>query len=312
MKPAIYSQMKHLLENDNSIEYDNTIGGVVMVQTQEGEEESFGLEKPLPNLASALPSLWCRTALFGIVKRGSRALKKTVLMNRNGIKITATGEQLNQKDLDVFLAIIKLNNRSDNGEVITSHNTIVDMIGRTRGGSAINGVKDSLVRLAGMNIRVEAESGEYFSGALLTVEGDTKIDCVHVKLNPKQAWMWDRATTYINLAIRKELKSDFSKWLLGYISSKPSSNRLMSCRSLDELQGECGSEVKNPREFKRRVKQSMDELYDIGFVTSWDFTGKKGNVLRFSKSYFDTDKLKSVVQARNTADLKRMGISIPK
>jgi len=312
MKPIIYSQMKHLPENDNVIEYDSTIGGVVMDQTQEGAEESFRLEKPLPNQASALPALWCRTALFGIVKRGTRALKKTVLMNRNGIKITATGEQLNQKDLDVFLAIIKLNNRSDNGEVITSHNTIVDMIGISRCGSAINGVKSSLVRLAGMNIRVETESGRYFSGTLLTVEGDTKIDYVHVKLNPKQAWMWDGATTYINLAIRKELKSDFSKWLLGYISSKISSNVSMGKRTLEGLQGECGSEIKSPREFKRRVKQSMDELYDIGFVASWDFSGKKGNVLRFSKSYFDTDKLKDIKQARNTAELKRMGITISK
>jgi len=304
--------MKHSSENTNPIEYNNTTGGVVMAEAQEDEGEAFKVKKPFPKQASALPALWCRTALFGIVERGSRALKKAVLMNRNGIKITATGEQLNQKDLDVFLALIKLNNISDDGEVKTSHNTIVDMIGRTRGGSAVNGVKASLVRLAGMNILVEAEEGGYFSGALLTVEGDTKVDYLHVKLNPKQAWMWEKATTYINLSIRKELKSDFSKWLLGYISSKSSSNRLMSCRALEELQSECGSEIKNPREFKRKVKQSMDELYNIGFVASWDFTGKKGNVLRFSKSHFDTDKLKSIVQARNAADLKRLGISIPK
>lgn len=86
----------------------------------------------------------------------------------------------------------------------------------------------------------------------------------------------------------------------------------MGKRTLEGLQGECGSEIKSPREFKRRVKQSMDELYDIGFVASWDFSGKKGNVLRFSKSYFDTDKLKDIKQARNTAELKRMGITISK
>lgn len=228
------------------------------------------------------PNVVLRSALFGIVGKGSRKYERNVIKAAlNGYTVKFTGEQLDQSDLDVWLECIRLSQQVALGDTVRfSSNSFLKSIERNTGKSDHEWLKTVFLRLRANAVEISDGHYSYIGGLVNEIYRDERTGENCLVLNPKiAACFGDAGWTGIDNAIRLELKGKpLTQWLHGFYSTHhtPLPIKVMTVKEL------CGSEIKELKKFRQILRKSLIGLSE---VTGWKceidetdlVTVKKGN-----------------------------------
>jgi len=244
--------------------------------TEESEasgDDTKALQMTLPGFRGAVahvPNDYARSALFGVVRRGRRRyMEGEAIVAWGDGRISYTGKQLDQADLDVLMAVASMVNDSDDGKVRTTRRALLKATGRKGAGSKdIKWLKSSLARMTACDLTLE--QGRYaYHGNILNYAEDKETGELLVFLNPSQRWLWSQSrTTRLDMQQRAALGTDLAKWLQAYVCSHKATSRNPHMIGLDKLQPLTGSTAP-PRNFRIAVKKAMADLERAGIVTAW-------------------------------------------
>lgn len=250
-----------------------------------------GLMMPLKDDDSVMPKQILRSSMFAAIKRGKRKyLNNQVVAKNHAGDILYTGAQLDQADLDVLLAIIKLlseytatNNvthiKSDNGRVeysrlLCGSKGLLKMIGRPQGKSGRQWLWASLQRLTGeLCIRIDFGCGgdTYYAGSILGKRAKTDDNLLMIDVNHDFISMFGgNKFSFIDREVRKQLTGDFTKWLQGFVSTHTG----QSTYSAEKLMKLSGSSTTRARDFIRQsAKPAFEQLKEQGLIKNYSLKG---------------------------------------
>jgi hypothetical protein len=219
------------------------------------------------------PNSFLRSALFAAIQSKDRAdFKNAEIFSQQGITITYTGEQLNQEDMTVWLALVDLMKKDPLGTEckFTAHE-ILKYMGLPTGGTQYEQLETAVRRMTACLVAVETE--RYIYGKSL-IEGfviDKNTNQYRVKLSRHLIKLFgDCDWTAIDWEQRKQLRN---KPLCLKLHEYYSSHNKPFPVSLEFLSDLTGSVNKQKADFKRKVKTALGELVRIGFLTSYSIEG---------------------------------------
>jgi hypothetical protein len=225
-----------------------------------------------PELQQA-PTDLLRSALFRATdprKRSRMAQNADPIATLGSISLLYTGPELDQTDLDVWLAVLDL----FAGHTVTqmrafSRYAFLQRLGfKNPSGKNYAWLNDTLDRLASARIRLETRDGRSMTGALILRWGRAdQLGQYFIRLDPAMAPLFAGLQTWQPWQLRRSLKRPLSKWLLTEVRSHaPNVEHAFPVAS---LQQRCGSGAKRLFEFRRLLKAAMTELHRAGEVNSW-------------------------------------------
>ena len=239
------------------------------------------------------PNSLMRSALFAAIQSKDRVyLNKAEVFSQQGVNISYTGQQLNQEDMTVWLALVDLMKKDPLGTEckFTAHE-ILKYMGLPTGGTQYEQLEMAVRRMAACLVEVETE--RYIYGKSL-IEGfviDKDTNQYRVKLSRHLIKLFgDSDWTAIDWEQRKQLRNkQLCLKLHDYYSShdKPFS---VSLKFLSDL---TGSVNKQKADFKRKVKTALEELVKIGFLSSYSI---EGDIVKVERSQNSTKSAKTVVK----------------
>lgn len=212
------------------------------------------------------PNVILRSALFGVVKKGTRQYEKGILKATfNGYAVKYTGEQLDQSDLDVWLECLQRCQTTPLGHTVRfAIHDFLRSIGRNTGKTDHEWLKGVFVRFRACAVEISDDRYEYIGGLVNDIYRDKETGEYCIELHPKiSACFSGTSWTGISKNIRLQLKGKpLTLWLHGFYSShnKPLP---MKVSTLKEL---CGSDRGELRKFRYDLKKSLAELAS---VTGW-------------------------------------------
>jgi TrfA protein len=219
------------------------------------------------------PNSFLRSALFAAIQSKDRAdLKKAELFSQQGVKITYTGQQLNQEDMTVWLALVDLAKQHPLGTECTfTANSILKYIGLDVGGREHERLSATVDRMTACLVKIEGEKYIY-GGSLIdhfVIDKDTKR--YKITLNRHLTKLFgDTDWTGINWEQRKKLRN---KPLCMKLHEYYSSHQNPVPVSLQFLSDLTGSENKQKADFKRKIKTGLEGLIKVGFLKSYMIEG---------------------------------------
>ncbi|MDQ6974394.1 MAG: plasmid replication initiator TrfA, partial [Mariprofundaceae bacterium] len=216
----------------------------------------------------AAPSSLLRSALFGIVKRGKRAYLENVdIASWESVKITYTGARLMQSDLDVWLACVEACARQKSTNIVISQRELMRLAGRKNSNSKRLWI--DLERQMCSVVRIQDCRFTYSGSLIHEAVKDEKTGHIELSINPKMLILFGGNVTHIETSTRHALKGDLTKWLHGYVLSHKSTWRQPHFIGLEKLQALSGSEIAAMRDFRVKIKKSMNELKAYDVVAGW-------------------------------------------
>lgn len=230
-----------------------------------------------PEATRACPNTVLRSALFGIVERGARRYMEVErIAAQAGIEIFYTGRQLDQADLDVYLAVLYLcRDQVMGAECRFAAHGLLRALGKTNTGKNYKVLDVQLARLNATAIRIKAGRYSYEGSLIDKVYRDHATKRYVVVLNSDlRALFAPDQFTQLDWAVRHELAGKpLAQWLHGFYASHAEPFPI-SAEKLRELSG---SEIKRPRAFKEKLKKALDALTEAlaahGQPFRWSFDG---------------------------------------
>jgi hypothetical protein len=230
------------------------------------------------------PNSLIRCALFAAIQGKDRLdLKRAEIFSQEGITVTYTGEQLNQEDMTVWLALVDLMKKDSLGTEcrFTAHE-ILKYMSLSTGGTQYEQLEMAVCRMTACLVRIETE--KYIYGKSL-IEGfviDKDTNEYRVKLSRHLIKLFgDNDWTAINWEERKQLKN---KPLCLKLHDYYSSHEKPLSVSLEFLLNITGSTNSQKASFKRQVKTALEELVKIGFLKGYSIERDMVNVERSKNS----------------------------
>jgi hypothetical protein len=224
------------------------------------------------------PNSFLRSALFAAIQGKDRAnFKNAELFSQQGITITYTGEQLNQEDMTVWLALVDLMKKDPLGKEckFTAHE-ILKYMGLPTGGTQYEQLEMSVCRMTACLVRIETERYVYGESLIEGFVIDKDTNQYRVKLSRHLIKLFgDCDWTAIDWEQRKQLKN---KPLCLKLHEYYSSHKQPYPVSLEFLSDLTGSRNKQKSDFKRQVKTALEGLAKIGFLKSWNIQNDIVNV----------------------------------
>jgi TrfA protein len=226
------------------------------------------------------PNSFLRSALFAAIQGKDRAdFKKVEIFSQQGITITYTGEQLNQEDLTVWLALVDLMKKDPLGTEckFTAHE-ILKYMGLPTGGTQYEQLEMSVQRMTACLVRIETERYIYGRSLIEGFDIDKNTNKYRVQLSRDLIKLFgDNDWTAMNWEQRKQLKN---KPLCLKLHDYYSSHEKPLPVSLGFLSNITGSVNKQKAGFKAKVKIALEELIKVGFLRSYSIEGDMLNVER--------------------------------
>jgi len=229
------------------------------------------------------PNSLIRCALFAAIQGKDRLdLKRAEIFSQEGITVTYTGEQLNQEDLTVWLALVDLMKKDSLGTEcrFTAHE-ILKYMSLSTGGTQYEQLEMAVCRMTACLVRIETEKYIYGKSLIegFVIDKDTneyrvKLSRHLIKLFGENDW------TAINWEQRKQLKN---KPLCLKLHDYYSSHEKPLSVSLEFLLNITGSTNSQKASFKRQVKTALEELVKIGFLKEYSIEGDMVKVERIKK-----------------------------
>ncbi len=261
-------------------------------QQKDLKSEQAPLLPDWPESIRGVPSLYLRSALFGVIRRGPRkAVEKEIVATVKGLNILYTGLRLGQGDLDVLAQTLHLQNRhiektSDN-YIRFQIKSFLRAIGRQPGKSGREWLKDSFRRLTATTIEINVDIPQPYMNKQYTYAGslidefyyNNREQTYFLKINPKLAILFDSDWTKLQWQQRLQLKTDLAKWLHGFYAT----HRYPFAMKVETLKRLCGSDCKRLADYRRSLRKAMEELTHVQAIHAWQIDDKdKLHVQRFT------------------------------
>ena len=221
------------------------------------------------NPQRGVPNEFARSALFAAIHGKSREyLLDKPIFSQNGFSITYTGISLTQAHLDVFEGIMHLAREVPEGSIIrfTAHG-LLKLIGRKTSGSDRKRLLLTLEELTATSVKIKRDDGAVYWGSLLP-EGAARLENGQyaVVINRQLIKLFQRGFTVIEwqqrkALARKPLAQALHVWLCSHEKPYP-----VTVQYLHDI---TGSNTKELRYFRYRLKAALDELKSIGVLTDW-------------------------------------------
>ncbi len=264
-------------------------------QRQKAEEEAIllgtAMQQLLPEIFEnkrVIPNSFLRGALFGMVRKGRRALvKDEPIFTMSQYQIAFSGEHLDQNDLEIWDTLMYLaKERNVDSELrITLYNLCQNMRMPDNGinrKTLVNRIK----RLSFGQVSIKTNGKEYFGSLIddgyIDHLGDGKLV---IRYNKKLAPLFiDGDYTLISADIRHLLgDNQLARWLYNFYESHGQPIPF----AIGFLQKLCRSETE-PKDFKRKLKIALDMVkkahLSVNAKSQWDYEVTKNNyVLIFPK-----------------------------
>lgn len=231
-----------------------------------------------PEDMRGLPNDIARSALFNVAnaRKGARGnFKRRSIAALHGIAITYTGEELRQDDEDVFLQILHMARHYEVGQAVrfTAYAMLTEL-GWVKNSASYRRLVECLDRLkaTALSVTVELPNSHRrgFSGSLIRAfrwreEGTGAPMRQWEILLEKEIVALFGPTSYTRLEWRMRLKlNPMAKWLHSFYHT----HRDPVPYSVARLHELTGSEIKELRQFRYKLKQSLETLVRVGFFVS--------------------------------------------
>src|SRR5271170_1123622 len=228
---------------------------------------------PFPDDTPPVSNVIARSALFAAIKsKDRRKMHKEIVASQEGIEISFTGEQLNQDDHDNFMQLVKLASGRPLGQtVIVPANAILRTLGRSTGKSQHDQLRADMDRLVSGTVTIKANGLDYIGHLVDDALQDTR-EPVHkrhwaYRLNPRLVTLFaPNRYTLSNWQTRQELsQKDLARWLQLWLESHAQN----FATGVDTIRERCGSRNASLRDFKRSLKNALDDLRAAGVIHNW-------------------------------------------
>lgn len=231
-----------------------------------------------PQDLRGLPNAFARSALFTVanLRKGERRnMKRHPIAALAGITITYTGEELRQDDEDVFLQILHIARNQELGTPVrfTAYSMISEL-GWTKNSASYKRLVDCLDRMKASSVAVTVEDRignvrENYTGSLIRSfrwrepATDTQLREWEILLEKEIVSLF-QSQSYSRLDWRMRLKLPMlEKWLHSFYHTHAQPYPY----TVENLHRLCGSEQKELRKFRYKLKQALNNLVEVGFFT---------------------------------------------
>jgi hypothetical protein len=215
------------------------------------------------------PNSFLRSALFAAIQSKDRLdLKRAEIFSQQGVSVTYTGEQLNQEDMTVWLALVDLMKKDSLGTKCSFNaHSILKYMELGTGGREYERLENSILRMTACAVVIKTGRHTYGGSLIHDFVIDEHTKFYKLTLNRHLIKLFgDDDWTAIDWEQRKQLKN---KPLCLKLHEYYSSHEQPYPVSLEFLSDLTGSRNKQKSDFKRQVKTALEGLVKIGFLKSW-------------------------------------------
>lgn len=222
----------------------------------------------------AIPNCFLRGALFGMVKKGKRALVNNIpIFSMSQYNVTFSGEWLDQNDLELWDSLIYLaKNKAVHDELKITMYELLMTLRLADTGVNRKTVITRMKRLSFAQVTIKNGTQEYFGSLIDDGYIDTTNDGkIIIKYNKKLSTLFSDDFTFISVDIRHLLGSNqLAKWLYNFYES----HKKPVPFTVDFLQKLCRSE-NSSKDFKYKLKIALDMVkksyLSINYNSKWDW-----------------------------------------
>lgn len=218
----------------------------------------------------AAPNAVFRSALFPALhptlKEDRRYMDQEEIFAVSGVKVSFTGKQFDQSDLDVYLEILNMARIQPLGMPVKfSAHTLLKALGLPTGGSNHTRLHSVLIRLCAGVIDASDHGKRYFGQLLYGGRRNEFTMNYEIRINPEFALLFGSATWgKLDLKTRRSLgRKDVAKVLHAYYST----HLAPGFHDLDTLYGLTGLKGANR---KRDILKAHDALKEVGFCEGYE------------------------------------------
>lgn len=259
-------------------------------QRQKAEEEAkllgTAMQQLLPEIFEdkrAIPNCFLRGALFGMVRKGRRALvKDEPIFTMSQYEVAFSGEHLDQNDLELWDTLMYLaKNHNVDAELRITLYSLCQNMRMPDNGINRKTLVSRVKRLAFGQVSIRTNGKEYFGSLIddgyIDDVGDGKLV---IRYNKKLAPLFiDGDYTLVSADIRHLLgDNQLSRWLYNFYESH---NQPMPF-AINFVQKLCRSETE-AKDFKRKLKNALEQVKKAHLAVNpkskWDYDISKNNYL---------------------------------
>lgn len=219
-----------------------------------------------PEDKRAAPNAMVRCALFrgAMANRGGKREmhRETLLASLGGEEIYYTGEDLDQRDMDVWMAVLQLFREQPVGQYVhVTSNRLLRLAGLTNTGPSHDALEERLKRLALGRVDLiptDPKSRAVFFGSLLqSAERTPDGKYWELSLAPRLKALFNEGYTWVDWSIRNELRrASLAQWLHSFYRS----HREPMPIGVEKLKDLSGSGTKELRYFRSDLKKALKRL----------------------------------------------------
>ena len=245
---------------------------------EEAEFLGTAMQQLLPEIFEnkrAIPNCFLRGALFGMVRKGKRALVGNMpIFTMSQYSLIFTGYELDQNDLELWDTLMYLaKNRQIDNELRLTMYDLLKQMGIQDNGTNRKALAERIKRLKTAVITLKREKQEYFGNLIddgfIDERGDGNVV---IRYNKKLAPLFiDGDYTLISIDIRHLLgDNQLARWLYNFYETHHKPLPF----SIDFIQKLCRSNSTN-KEFKRLIKTSLELVKKshlaVNYKSKWDY-----------------------------------------
>jgi len=217
--------------------------------------------------APAAPNAVLRSALFpAIHSKDRRFLNNELIASVDGIEVKYKGEQLNQDDLEVLLAVEDLaREQPDTLTCQTSERGLLKLLGRVSGQTNEKALNENLVRLE-QPVTVKLGRFSYSGGFVQHVYKDDVTKRYVIQLNPRLGALLRSGWTALDIDTRRQLAGKpLALWLQAFYAThdKPFPYKVETLRELS------GSRTGQLFHFRANLKKALTDWQATGDIQGW-------------------------------------------
>ena len=223
--------------------------------------------------APPAPNDLLRSAFFPAIQSKDRQfINNEVIATLDGAKIKLLGKQLNQDDLDTFLAVQTIAQEQPTTlQGRSSERALLKMLGRRRGNNASKALWDSVLRLRSATFILESKRGKYAGGLIDDAYREEGTREYVWRMNPRLNALLNGGATFLALETRQKLAGKpLSQWLQANYASHTTPHAY----SVTKLRELSGSKTAALKDFRKMLRRALDDLKAIGEITDWEIDGR--------------------------------------
>jgi hypothetical protein len=223
--------------------------------------------------APPAPNDLLRSAFFPAIQSKDRQfINNEVIATLDSATIRLKGEQLNQDDLNTFLAVQTIAQEQPTTlQGRSSERALLKMLGRRRGNNASKALWDSVLRLRSATFILESKRGKYAGGLIDDAYREEGTREYVWRMNPRLNALLNGGATFLALETRQKLAGKpLSQWLQANYASHTTPHAY----SVTKLRELSGSKTAALKDFRKMLRRALDDLKAIGEITDWEIDGR--------------------------------------